>query len=522
MEPGFGIVAIIVGKITSQIGKFSGGSAVKKPEFTLDIADERLWKNDCPVPITNKAFQMLKLFAEKPMRLVSKEEMLDAIWGDVYVTEGLIRDYVHDLRSALDDNPKTPRFIETVPRRGYRFLGGIVVKDARESNPAVNRKPTRPSVIVRSFKDLSGTERGKLLARGVSDDLVTDLARLPDVAVFSSPPNQLDDEFYELGGSVQLSDEMIRLNVRLARTGGYTIWSERYDRSIGDFLAVQVDLTARVASALGGTAGPLSIAERMRLSRRPPAAMEAWELYRLSFDLEIAFRREGTVRALSLAELAVKRDPDFARGWLVLGWVCWQMAMEGWCESSEAVKFRSRSLEAYERAATLDPLDAVAQMELSAVMAVRGHLAAARAALERALDLGRRQADLQISCANYVASILGEPERATHILDEALELLGLRTGMHNLTVLRVGVFNGDYERALEASLNAPDFLQTRLFRTLALEGSGRDTQKAVAEVQARVPQFDPRTYLDDHPVCGEGVTKKFLKLCQGAGLANKY
>lgn len=492
-----------------------------KPEFTLDIADERLWKSDNPVPLTNKAFQMLKLFADRPMRLVSKEEILDTIWGDVHVTEGLIREYVHDLRLALEDNPRAPRFIETVPRRGYRFLGGISVKDINQTEPSYSRTQTRPTVIVCPLEDLSGTDRGELLARGITDDLLTDLARLPDVAVFSSAPSSWEEGLYELQGTVQLSGETIRLNVRLARAGSHPIWSERYDRPVGDFLVVQEDLTVRVASALGGTSGPLSVAERKRLRRRPPAAMEAWELYRLAFDLEIAFRREGTVRALQLAERAVTLDPEFARGWLVLGWVCWQIAMEGWCKESMATEFRVRSLEAYERAAKLDPLDAVAQMELAAVMAVRGHSAAARTALERALDLGHRQADLQISCANYVASILDEPKRASHILDEALDLLDSLTGMHNLTILRVGVFNGEYERALEASRSAPDFLQTRLFRALALAGLGRDAHNAVAAVRARVSGFEARTYLDDHPIRGTGVSDQFLSLCRKAGLADQ-
>lgn len=491
---------------------------MKKPEFTLDVADERLWKDGRPVSITNKAFQMLKHFAENPRMLVSKEEILEAIWGDVYVTEGLVRDYVHDLRLALDDNPKTPRFIETVPRRGYRFLGGIAVKKGTTDRVELSDLQSRPAVVVNSFEDLSGTERGEVLARGVSDDLLTDLARLPDVAVFGTCPASSDREAYEVGGTVQLSDQTIRLNVRLTRTDGHAIWSERYDLAIGDFLEVQTDLTARVASALGGIAGPLSVAERRRLNRRPPADMEAWELYRLSFDMEMAFRREGTLRALELAERAVAKDPEFARGWLVLGWVRWQIALESWCDSSQKAKIRADALDAYERSATLDPLDAVAQMELSAVMSVRGQTEAARAALERALDLGHRQADLQISCANYIASILDEPERATQILDQALDLLGARSGMHNLTVLRVGVFNGDFERALEASLSAPDFVQTRLFRALAMEGANQDSEEAVAAVMARVPQFSVRDYMDDHPVRGPGVASRFLELCRRAGL----
>ncbi|MFD0981143.1 winged helix-turn-helix domain-containing tetratricopeptide repeat protein [Tropicimonas aquimaris] len=481
------------------------------------MGDERLWKGGENVPITNKAFQLLRLLVEKPNRLVTKEEVFEAIWGDVYVTESLVREYVHDLRVALNDNPRTPRFIETVPRRGYRYLGGIELRNAGEDAPTFPASRL-PSIVVCPFKNLSDTDRGGLLARGLTDDLVTDLARLPDLAVLSEQPTESDDTCYELDGSVQLSEQNVRVNLRLSQIGGPPIWSERYDRPIGDFLDLQEDLTARIASAIGGAAGPLSLSERRRLTRRPPANLETWELYRLAFDLEIVFRRDWTAKALRLAERAVEIDPAFARGWLVYGWVHWQIAMEGWCDEADRPSHRISSLDAYERAARLDPLDAVAQMELAAVNAVRDDMNAARCALERAIDLGRRQADVQISCANYVASILGQPDRATRMIDDALALLSKGSRMHNLSVLRVAVFAKEYERALDAATRAPDFLQTRLFKALAVFGSGHDPGPSAKAVLERSPGFSARAYLDDHPIRGAAATEDFLTLCRGAGL----
>ena len=94
-----------------------------KPEYRLDLADERLWLEDQPVTIGNKAFQILRLFVTNPNRLLTKDEILDAIWGDLCVSEGLVKEYVHDLRVALGDDPASPTFIETIRGRGYRFLG---------------------------------------------------------------------------------------------------------------------------------------------------------------------------------------------------------------------------------------------------------------------------------------------------------------------------------------------------------------------------------------------------------------
>ncbi len=76
-----------------------------KAKYRLDLGDERLWNGNRPVQITNKAFQLLRLFVDNPNRLLTKGDILDGIWRDVCVSEGLVKEYVHDLRQALGDDP---------------------------------------------------------------------------------------------------------------------------------------------------------------------------------------------------------------------------------------------------------------------------------------------------------------------------------------------------------------------------------------------------------------------------------
>ena len=102
--------------------------------FLLDLDDERLWHGSLEVPLSPKEFLLLRLFVQRADRLVKKEEILNEIWPNTCITEGLIKDYVRHLRRALGDDPKHPRFIETVHRRGYRFIGRItVVQDKRSA-----------------------------------------------------------------------------------------------------------------------------------------------------------------------------------------------------------------------------------------------------------------------------------------------------------------------------------------------------------------------------------------------------
>jgi predicted ATPase/DNA-binding winged helix-turn-helix (wHTH) protein len=93
--------------------------------FTLDRAANRLTREGRDLALRPKAFELLLTLARRPNQLVTKDELLDAVWGRRFVSEGVIKSVVGELRAVLDDNPRQPRWIETVPRRGYRFAGRV-------------------------------------------------------------------------------------------------------------------------------------------------------------------------------------------------------------------------------------------------------------------------------------------------------------------------------------------------------------------------------------------------------------
>ena len=95
------------------------------PPFRLDCATEQLWQGTQQIPLRPKPFAVLRYLAQHPNRLVTKEELLKAVWPETCVSEGLLHTYIRDLRQALRDDPEAPRFIETVARRGYRFIASL-------------------------------------------------------------------------------------------------------------------------------------------------------------------------------------------------------------------------------------------------------------------------------------------------------------------------------------------------------------------------------------------------------------
>src|SRR5262249_7575420 len=95
------------------------------PPFRLDRTNEQLWRDDAPIPIRRKNLALLSYLAERRGQLVTKEELLEALWPGTYVTDVVLKVCINELRQGLGDDPRTPRFIETGHRRGYRFVAPI-------------------------------------------------------------------------------------------------------------------------------------------------------------------------------------------------------------------------------------------------------------------------------------------------------------------------------------------------------------------------------------------------------------
>lgn len=124
--------------------------------FVLDVANARLTRDGTPVELRPKAFELLAALAARPRQLVSKDELLDSVWGRRFITEGVIKSLVSELREALDDDPKAPRWIETVARRGYRFCGAL--QPAPAASPAAPPAPAGPAVASTPAAPLVGRE----------------------------------------------------------------------------------------------------------------------------------------------------------------------------------------------------------------------------------------------------------------------------------------------------------------------------------------------------------------------------
>ncbi|MCH5374028.1 MAG: winged helix-turn-helix domain-containing protein, partial [Planctomycetes bacterium] len=114
-----------------------------KPEFVVELRNERLWREGELVPTKKKVFDLLRLFVSNEDLLLTKQAILDAVWPGTHVSDASIKDCVKNLRIALGDDADDPRFIETVRGRGYRYLGGIAVSDYVDRDEVESPEPDR-------------------------------------------------------------------------------------------------------------------------------------------------------------------------------------------------------------------------------------------------------------------------------------------------------------------------------------------------------------------------------------------
>ena len=218
--------------------------------------------------LTPKALALLSFIADRPGEVVTKDQLFDAVWPEVNVGDAALVTCIQELRRALKDDARRPRYIETLHRRGYRFVGKIAVAPpnaAVERNARALPLPDRPSIAVLPFANMSEDPDQEHFADGISEDLITDLSRIHWLFVIARNSTfvyknraidvkQVARELgvrYVLEGSVRRAGKRIRINAQLvdAVTGGHH-WAERYDRELGDIFAVQDEITRSVVAAI--------------------------------------------------------------------------------------------------------------------------------------------------------------------------------------------------------------------------------------------------------------------------------
>jgi TolB-like protein/class 3 adenylate cyclase/tetratricopeptide (TPR) repeat protein len=390
------------------------------------------------------------------------------------------------------------------------------------------------SIAVLPLTNLSGDPRWERLAGGITEDIITDLAREPDLLVIARDSTlaykgkavDVRDVGKQLGvryvleGSLQADAGHVRMTAQLidTATGGH-LWASRYDRPESDLFAVQDDIAQNVAGALGGPYGRIAGAARSQAKRKPPASLEAYELYLLGIEEKHKLTKESLAEAKRLMTRATEVDPGFARGWLGLGMVYFNLAISGGIDDSVAA---TRLWGEYTRkAVALDPADALARVMLAAIRALEGDLGGAAADFDRAVTMAPSDADVLAITSFRMVPTVGRVDDGLRYIGRAMILNPAAPPLYYRALGEVQFYAGAYGKAVEALRQAPlDNPEVLFFLAMAQAQTGaiEESRKAAERIRSEFPSFTVDSFIRDWPVADADALAKLREGATKAGL----
>jgi TolB-like protein/DNA-binding winged helix-turn-helix (wHTH) protein/Tfp pilus assembly protein PilF len=532
--------------------------------FRLIPEERQLLRAGEAVPLTPKCFDLLVVLVENSGHLIEKSELLKRIWPDSFVEEANLSVNMSALRRALGEGPDEHQYVETVPRRGYRFVAGVkentadgssspaegLVDEAHTDAPGPTvetelslrlpaRAPQRSPLFLRwllvlvgllalpalllglnvgglrerlwgnattariqslavlPLENLSGDASQDYFAEGMTESLITDLARIGALRVISRPSvmqyqgvrKSLPEIGRELNvdavlvGSVVRSGERVRINVQLIHAAtDRSLWAESYDRDLRDVLALQKEVTQDI---VGEIRIKLTPQEQVQFGSVRPVNPEAYDAYfRGKFYLNRQ-TKEDNAAAINALEHAVTVDPTFAAAHAELAQAyVWKLFLFAPKEQQWAEK----AFVATEKALALDQNLAVAHLARGRILwTPANHFPHEKAiqeyrralALNPSLDEARNQLALVYCHVGALDEALQESQKAVTI-----------NPTNNLAQFRIGQtlnLQGKYEQALAVLRTIPPEANRELVghqTVWALINLGRK-----AEAQAAVEQF---------------------------------
>jgi TolB-like protein len=408
-------------------------------DFTLDTDRRELRRGSQRIAIAPLVFDLLEYLIKNRNRVVSKGDLIAAIWDGRVISESALSTRMNAVRCAIDDTGEDKRLICTLPRKGVRFVGIVhevqdpetpaVAGAIEQPRPALTL-PDRPSIAVLPFANLSVDPEQDYFADGIVEDIITALSRVRWLFVIarnssftykgrSVDVKQIGRELgvrYVLEGSVRRSASRVRITGQLIDTAtGAHLWADRFDGGLEDIFDFQDQVTA---SVVGAIAPEMEQAEIERASRKPTANLDAYDYYLQGLAKVHQATRLAYDDALRLFYKAIELDPNFSPAYGMAAWCYAWRKMNGWMadyakESAEAGRLARQTVE-------LGKKDAIAlSMAGFALAFVMGEVEDGAAFIDQALILNPNLAAGWL-LSGWVNGWLGKPEvqieRATRAL----------------------------------------------------------------------------------------------------------
>jgi TolB-like protein/DNA-binding winged helix-turn-helix (wHTH) protein len=460
--------------------------------FEVDLRAGELHKDGLKIKLQGQPIQVLVALLEHPGEIVTREQLRHRLWpSSTFVDfEHNLNSAVKRLREAVGDSADNPRFIETIPRHGYRFIAPVAEQARPVHQPQFrirelwiavlalvmmvalviglnmgglrqrlfSRAPGAPiqSLAVLPLENLSGSPEDEYFADGMTEELITELGRIRALRVISrqsviqykgtdKPLPQIASELHVealVQGSALRAGGRVRITTQLIRAVPEEhLWAQSYERDLRDVIALQGEVARDIANQIRVTLTP---AEQAHRARARPANIEAYNAYLQAQYFYARPTEENLKRTIAYSEQAISLDPGYAPAWAILS-----KARNFQAFAYGPVEY-SRAREAAERALALDP-------SLADAHAAIGHIkqyydwdwAGAEASYQRALALEPGDAEV-LEEAGSLAATLNHFEEALALSRRAVELDPLRASAYR-NLANVAEWAGQLDEAEAAA-----------------------------------------------------------------------
>jgi len=475
-------------------------------DHLLDIERRELRRGTELVDVEPKVFDLLAFLVQQRDRVVSKDDLLRAVWGGRIVSESALTTRINAARRALGDDGTAQRFIRTFTRKGVRFVGKVT-ELPDPAAPAAKPATARPSILVLPFQNMSGEAEQEYFVDGMVEEIITALSRIRWLIVlarnstFAHKGKAVDVKQigrdlgvqYVLQGSVRKAGNRVRIAADLIDAGhDISLWADRFDGSLEDVF----DLQDRVASNVAGIIEPaLQAAETARSAHRPTADLTAYDLYLRAYAMFLSSAKQ-IPEALRLMEQALARDPRYgpALAWAAI--CCFRLLLDN--RSDDPAMHRSKGVDFARRALEEAGDDPAVLVNAALALAYFGEDIGAMIGLtDRALKMNPNFAR-----GRHIGGLLrlwaGQPDQALEQLDTALRLsprsrIGTSANLIGLSHLLSRRFDQAIPNLLLAIQDDPSFPSPYHFLVASYAHAGRieDAREIMMRLHASAPHATP-------------------------------
>jgi len=513
-------------------------------DFVLDTGRRELRRGDGLVAAEPQVFDLLEYLIRSRQRVVSRDDLLAAVWHGRIVSDATLSSRINAARAAIGDNGDEQRLIRTLPRKGIRFVGEVreeadsLVETATTPENAKPRAadPEGPSIAVLPFTNMSGDPEQAYFADGMAEDIITALSRVSRLFVIARNSSftyrgkavDIRDVGRELGvnyvleGSVRRSGGRLRISGQLidAITGAH-LWADRFDGDARDVFELQDRITESVVAAIEPT---LQVAEVERHRNRGPGKLAAYDLLLRAYALRYEFTPESIAAALDCLDQALAIDPGYAPAMAAAAYCHALRHFQGWVHDDDA--YRSTAVTLAWRAVELAPGDAqVLWMAAFAIWNMAEEREPAVELFNHSLAINPNSA-MALTLGGWIEVMRGNQNTGRAMIERALRLnpRDPRGWFMSGPMAIAAVIDGDYPQAIAWAEKA--LAQNRRFAvalrvlTVALVNAGqRDRAAQVAQELLKVePEFSISGFLSRVPFPLPAMAKTYAEALKAAGV----